>query len=96
MTKSMTYQCYHPFSSRFLLLPLDHSIIMSDEKLVGPELIKSILSQAEKPLSTRELQEEVKKIHDFCAASNVVALNLMRVAGTIKGKRVDRKWVWWV
>ena len=69
---------------------------MSEEKLMGPELIVSILSQAEHPLTTRELQAEVKKVHDFCAASNVVALNLMRVAGTIKGKRVDRKWVWWV
>lgn len=69
---------------------------MSEEKLIGADLIVSILSQAEQPLTTRQLQDEVKKIHDFCAASNVVALNLMRIAGTIKGKRQDRKWVWWV
>ena len=64
---------------------------------IGPELIVSILSGAGKPLTTRQLQEEVKKEVSFCLASSVVALNVMRIKGTIKGKRTeDRKFVWWV
>ena len=70
---------------------------MSESELVGPELIVSILREAEEPLTTRELQAEVKKVVSFCLASSTVALNLMRIKGTIKGKRTeDRKWVWWV
>ncbi len=70
---------------------------MSEPELVGPELIVSILREAEKPLTTRQLQAEVKKVVSFCLASSAIALNLMRIKGTIKGKRTeDRKWVWWV
>ena len=64
---------------------------------IGPELIVSILREAVEPLTTRQLQEEVKKETSFCLASSVVALNLMRIKGTIKGKRTEkRKYVWWV
>ena len=64
---------------------------------IGPELIVSILREAVEPLTTRQLQEEVKKEVSFCLASSVVALNLMRIKGTIKGKRTEnRKYVWWV
>ena len=64
---------------------------------IGPELIVSILSEQEIPITTRQLQEEVKKVESLCLASSVIALNLMRIAGTIKGKRTeDRKFVWWV
>ena len=67
------------------------------EGKVGPELIKSILSEADGPLTTRQLQDEVKKVVSFCLSDSIVALNLMRIRGTIKGKRIeDRKWVWWV
>ena len=70
---------------------------MSEPELVGPELSVSILKEADKPLTTRELQAEVKKVVSFCLASSAIALNLMRIKGTIKGKRTeDRKWVWWV
>ena len=70
---------------------------MSEPEKVGPALIVSILKEAEKPLTTKQLQAEVKKIHSFCIASSVVALNLMRIKGTIKGKRTeDRTYVWWV
>ena len=70
---------------------------MSEPELVGPELIVSILREAEEPLTTRQLQAEVKKVVSFCLASSAIALNLMRIKGTIKGKRTeDRKWVWWV
>ena len=64
---------------------------------IGPELIVSILSEQEIPITTRQLQEEVKKVESLCLASSVIALNVMRIAGTIKGRRTeDRKFVWWV
>ena len=63
---------------------------------IGSELITSILREFNAPISTRLLQAEVKKVESQCLASSVIALNVMRITGTIKGKRVDRKWVWWV
>lgn len=70
---------------------------MDESKLMGPELIISILREANEPLSTKRLQQEVKKVQPRCLASSVVALNLMRIRGTIKGKRAeDRAWLWWV
>jgi len=34
---------------------------------------------------------------DFCLFDSVVALNLMRLRGTIKAKRnKEGAWVWWV
>jgi len=62
----------------------------------GPQFIKSILREANKPLTTRELQQEVHRRVDFCLFDSVVALNLMRTSGTIKGMRTERGWVWWV
>jgi hypothetical protein len=70
---------------------------MSESKKVGPELIVSILREAKKPLTTRQLQQVVHKLVPFCLTDNVIALNLMRVRGTIKGKRTeDRSWIWWI
>ena len=67
------------------------------EDQVGPELLISILVEAERPMTTRELHEASRKIIPDCAAANVIVLNLMRIRGSIKGKRTkDRKWVWWV
>ena len=67
------------------------------EGKVGPDLIKSILNEADRPLTTKELQEEVHKVVSRCLFSSVVALNLMRIRGTIKGKSTeDRKWIWWI
>jgi hypothetical protein len=64
---------------------------------VGPELISSILREADKPLTTKELQTEVRKVVSFCLADSIVVLNLMRIRGTIRGERTeDRKWVWWI
>jgi hypothetical protein len=67
-----------------------------DEPKGGPPFINSILREANKPLTTKELQQEVHKRVDFCLFDSVVALNLMRVSGTIKGERTERGWVWWV
>jgi hypothetical protein len=70
---------------------------MSERKKVGPELIISILGQAKKPMTTRELHQEVQKHVSFCLTDNVVVLNLMRINGTIKGKRNENNsWIWWI
>lgn len=63
----------------------------------GPPLIISVLKEAKKPLTTRELQQEVHKRVDFCLFDSVVSLNLMRLSGTIQAKRNEEGiWIWWV
>jgi hypothetical protein len=70
---------------------------MDKSEKVGSELIVSILREAGRPLTTRQLQEETQKIHTRCLSSSVVALNIMRIRDTIKGKRTEGKsWIWWV
>ena len=61
-------------------------------------IVTSILKEAGGPLTTRELKAEVQKVTSFCPSSSVVGLNLLRIAGVIKGKRLeDRKgWIWWI
>ena len=69
---------------------------MSEGK-VGPALITSILMEAGKPMTTRELQEEVHKHVSFCISDSVVALNLLRLSGAIKGKHDENgSMLWWV
>jgi hypothetical protein len=64
----------------------------------GPDLIKSILREARGPLTTRELQNEVRKVKSFCPSASVVGLNVLRIAGAIRGKRSEEKkgWIWWI
>ena len=70
---------------------------MSESKKVGPELIVSILREAKEPMTTRQLQQEVQKQVPFCVSDNVIVLNMMRIRGTIKGKRTEnRSWIWWI
>jgi hypothetical protein len=70
-------------------------INLDELKKVGPELIISILREAKKPLTTRELQQEVHKRVDFYLFDSIVALNLMRLSGTIKAIRNEEgAWVW--
>ncbi len=61
-------------------------------------IITSILKEAGGPLTTRELQSEVRKVSSFCPSSSVVGLNLLRIAGVIKGKRSEENkgWIWWI
>jgi len=60
-----------------------------DDPKGGPPLIVSVLRESKKPLTPRELQQEVHKRVDFCLFDSVVALNLMRLSGTIKAKRTE-------
>jgi hypothetical protein len=69
---------------------------MSESKKVGPALIASILKEAKRPMTTKELSLEVHRRVPRCMSDNIVVLNLMRIRGMIKGKRVDGSWVWWV
>jgi len=69
---------------------------MSESRKVGPALIVSILREAKKPLTTKELSLEVHRQVPRCVSDNIIVLNVMRIAGTIKGKRVEGSWVWWV
>ena len=61
-------------------------------------IVTSILREAGGPLTTRELQNEVQKVTSFCPSSSVVGLNILRIAGVIKGKRAEEKkgWIWWI
>jgi hypothetical protein len=69
---------------------------MSESKKVGPALVVSILREAKSPLTTKELSVEVHRRVPRCVSDNIVVLNLMRIRGTIKGKRIEGSWVWWV
>ena len=66
------------------------------ESPIGPELLVTILKEAGRPMTTRELYHESRKIVPNCASANIIILNYMRLRGQIKGKREDRKWIWWV
>ncbi len=61
-------------------------------------IVTNILKEARGPLTTRELQNEVQKVTSFCPSSSVVGLNLLRIAGGIKGKRAEENkgWIWWI
>lgn len=69
---------------------------MSESEKSGPELLVSILEEAGRPMTTRELYLESRKIVPDCAAANIIVLNVMRLSGSVKGRREGRKWVWWV
>jgi hypothetical protein len=69
---------------------------MSESKKVGPALIVSVLREAKRPLTTKELSLEVHRRVPRCVSDNIVVLNMMRISGRIKGKHVDDSWVWWV
>ena len=69
---------------------------MDESKKVGPALVVSILREIKRPLTTKELSVEVHRRVPRCVSDNVVVLNLMKIKGMIKGKRVEGSWVWWV
>jgi len=62
----------------------------------GPALMIYVLRKAGKPLTTRQVYEETRKLVPFCAFDNAVALNLIRLSGAIKGKREGGAWIWWI
>jgi hypothetical protein len=62
------------------------------------ELILSVLKMAGKPLTTRDLESEIRKHMVSCPDSIPILLNRLRLRGFIKGQlSIERKgWIWWV
>ena len=74
---------------------------MSERRLSEDEaiqLILSILKSAEKPMTTREIEEETRKRLVQCPDKTPVFLNRLRLKGLIEGRlsAEHRAWIWWV
>lgn len=74
---------------------------MSEHKLTEEEsfkLIMSILKSAGKPLTTRDVEGEIRKSLISCPDSLPVLLNKLRLRGVVKGKLSPehRGWIWWL
>ena len=69
---------------------------LEDDEAV--QAILSILRKAEKPISTRNVGEEMQKLKLRCPDSTIVFLNRLRKRGLIHGERnkEQRSWVWWI
>jgi hypothetical protein len=61
------------------------------------ELILSILKAAGKPLTTRDVEGEIRKRLIMCPDSLPVLMNRLRIRGLVKGKLSPEKhgWIWW-
>jgi len=74
---------------------------MNSNKLNEKEatkIILSILKKAEKPLSTRDIEGETRKLLIACPDNTPVFLNRLRLKGIIKGQLSPerRGWIWWI
>ena len=75
--------------------------VMSLKKLnekKASEIIISILKKAGKPLSTRDIEGETRKLLIACPDNTPVFLNKLRLRGIIKGQLSPEKrgWIWWI
>lgn len=68
---------------------------LSDEESL--ELILSVLKAAGKPLTTRDVEGEIRKRLVSCPDSLPVLLNRLRLKGQVKGQLSPehRGWIWW-
>jgi len=74
---------------------------MSLRKLGEKEAIRiilDILSEAEGRLTTREIEEETKKLLVSCPDTTPIFLNRLRIQGIVEGQLSIEKrgWVWWI
>jgi len=62
------------------------------------EIILGILRKAERPLTTREIEEKTKKLLVSCPDTTPVFLNRLRIQGVVEGQlsKEKRGWVWWI
>jgi predicted transcriptional regulator len=62
------------------------------------ELILSVLRTAGKPLTTRDVEGEIRKRLTSCPDSLPVLLNRLRMKGLVKGQLSPerRGWIWWI
>jgi predicted transcriptional regulator len=61
------------------------------------EFILKVLSEADKPLTTREVQKIIQEEKVRCPDSTAVFLYRLRNKGIIKGERNPKRrgWIWW-
>lgn len=74
---------------------------MSEHKLTEEEslqLIMSLLKAAGKPLTTRDVEGEVRKRLVTCPDNLPVLLNRLRLKGLVKGQLSpeQKAWIWWI
>jgi predicted transcriptional regulator len=62
------------------------------------ELIMNILKRAGKPLTTRDVEGEIRKTLTSCPDTLPVLLNRLRMKGLVKGRlsAEHRGWIWWI
>jgi len=62
------------------------------------ELVISLLKEAGKPLTTREIEEKTRKRMVSCPDKTPVFLNKLRIKGIIEGQlsAERRAWIWWI
>lgn len=62
------------------------------------EFVLSILKAADRPLTTKEIEEETRKRLVQCPDKTPIFLNRLRLKGAIKGQLSPerRGWIWWV
>jgi predicted transcriptional regulator len=62
------------------------------------EAILSIIKNAGKPITTRNVGLEMQKLQLRCPDTTIVFLNKLRKKGIIQGERSKelRGWIWWV
>jgi len=74
---------------------MDYRHLQGDEAV---EMILTILKEAGRPLTTREVQDETESRLVRCPDSTVAFLNRLRRQGAINGERSKerRGWIWWV
>jgi len=62
------------------------------------DIILDILRKAKEPLTTREIEEETRKLLVSCPDSTPVFLNRLRIQGIVEGQlsREKRGWIWWI
>jgi hypothetical protein len=73
---------------------MDARVPEGDEAIYA---ILGILKRAGKPVTTREVGEEMQKLQLRCPDSTIVFLNRLRKKGVINGERSKelRGWIWW-
>ena len=76
-------------------------VSMEPRKAVGNEAVDAILGilrRAGKPVTTREVGEEMQKLQLRCPDTTIVFLNRLRKNSVIHGERSKelRGWIWWV
>ncbi len=74
---------------------MERRILKGEE---ADQLIIQLLKEANRPLTTREVQAETEKRLVRCPDSTVVFLNNLRIKGLVKGEmsKERRGWIWWV